>query len=97
MYKTFIILLMHVGTKILCLCKLSNYSKTPPKMGGHYYGVSLYTKLVDTISHPKMHYGATPGNVLTYLGMVGMFRSDDPILRIFNLIGSLFYTSTQSN
>ncbi len=34
------------------------------------------------------------GRVLPYLGMVGRFRGDDPVLGIFNPIGSLFYTST---
>ncbi len=39
----------------------------------------------------------TPGWVLPYLGMVGRFSGDDPILGIFNPIGSLFYTSPQSD
>ncbi len=37
------------------------------------------------------------GWVLPYLDMVERFRGDDPILGIFNEIGSLFYTSTQSD
>ncbi len=35
--------------------------------------------------------------VLQYLGIVGRFRGDDPRFGGFNPIGSLFYTSTQSD
>ncbi len=37
------------------------------------------------------------GGVLPYLEMVGRFRRDDPRFGDFNPIGSLFYTSSQSD
>ncbi len=37
------------------------------------------------------------GGGLTYLGMVERFRGDDPVFGIINPIGSIFYTSTQSD
>ncbi len=40
---------------------------------------------------------APGGGVLPYLGMVGRFRGDDPVFGISNPIGSLFYTSAQSD
>ncbi len=38
-----------------------------------------------------------PGWIFPYLGMVGRLRGDDPRFVMFSPIGSLFYTSTQSD
>ncbi len=52
--------------------------------------------LIGPTKHSSVYRTPREG-VLPYFGMVGRFALMPPVLGIFNLIGSLFYTSTQSD